>query len=121
MRVSAEEKPGEIEGLAGCLRTAQCLPPPTQKGVPEAPQDRWVKRSPYLAQPFKQALCMASMMYRRNSCASSWFPKWKCRAISTEGSRRRHTGSEAFTLLFTHPTTICLCQFLAAPRADHGK
>lgn len=29
---------------------------------------------------------MASMVYRRNSCASSWFPKRKCRAIS--GGRR---------------------------------
>lgn len=44
--------------------------------------------STYLAQPFKQAFCMASMVYRRNSCASSWFPKRKCRAISAD--RQKH-------------------------------
>lgn len=57
--------------------------------------------SPYFAQPFKQAFCMASMVYRRNSCASSWFPKRKCRAISTEGRKRRQTGRGAPASLHT--------------------
>lgn len=45
---------------------------------------------PYLAQPLRQAFCMASMVYRRNSCASSWLPKRKCRAIS-RGKKQHHT------------------------------
>ena len=49
----------------------------------------WGEGSTYLAQPLRQAFCMASMVYRRNSCASSWFPKRKCRAISKEGRKTR--------------------------------
>lgn len=30
----------------------------------------------------KQDFCIASTVYRRNSCASSWLPYWKCSAIS---------------------------------------
>ena len=53
-------------------------------------------RSAYLAQPLKQAFCMASMVYRRNSCASSWFPKRKCRAISKEERKKHQAGREEF-------------------------
>lgn len=49
----------------------------------------------YLAKPFRQAFCMASMVYRRNSWASSWFPKRKCRAISAEGRGAHQMGGGA--------------------------
>lgn len=35
----------------------------------------------HLLLPFKQAFCIASTVYWRNSWASSWFPKRKCLAI----------------------------------------
>lgn len=44
----------------------------------------------HLGYPLRQAFCMASMVYRKNSCASSWLPKRKCLAIS-EGRYRSMT------------------------------
>lgn len=116
--------PVPARSCAGCgsgpapeLQQARDLPPreralaaSTAAGS-EAPQDRG---GTYLAQPFKQAFCIASTIYRRNSCASSWFPKRKCRAISRE--REKHqTSRDELTPSPPSPTAVCSSATPAVP------
>lgn len=103
---------GPDPGVCGaCLPPREWASAASTAAASEAPQDRG---GTYLAQPFKQAFCMASTIYRRNSCASSWFPKRKCRAISRE--REKHqTSRDKLTPSPLSPTAVCSSATPAIP------
>lgn len=109
-------KPGERGAGAASSRTAFRLHGDVGGEVGGKPLREGVEGSTYLAQPFKQAFCMASMVYRRNSCASSWFPKRKCRAISGDGQKHQ-TGRRELT---PSPPVTHLRSFAPDPLLSQG-